>query len=165
VLWRDASLAYAREHARNVPAVIAARLGRVMGIYRPGEQLRFEQVADGRRAPVVGIELVGFWFLAVAFVVGLRELRKRQRSVALALASVGAVATGVIIAFGGWRYRAALEGIAIAVAAVGFIGVIEALERRRGERLSWITIAVGGATVVGLIAAVGIAVGLASNVA
>src|SRR5205823_5136204 len=40
--YRHRGLTYARNHARRLPVVIAARLGRVWDVYRPFQQVRYE---------------------------------------------------------------------------------------------------------------------------
>ena len=125
---RRTSLDFIRHHLGQLPVVIAAREGRVFGLFRPGQQMRFD---TGRGTPhrYVQIGFFVFWALEVLAVVGIVALRRRKIPLYPILAFVASVVIVVAVSLGVTRFRAAAEVSIALLAAVGIDAVLHRLSR------------------------------------
>jgi 4-amino-4-deoxy-L-arabinose transferase-like glycosyltransferase len=120
---RDEGLRYAREHAGRVPLVVAVRQLRVLGLFHPLSQARFEAV-EGRSYGWQIFAWICWLPVLVLGTVGLLVLARRDpRAWPLAAVALSVVAT-VAISYGNQRFRTAGEpamllGAAYAAAALG----------------------------------------------
>ncbi len=128
--YRSRGLRYAREHAGRVPVVVAARLGRLLDVYRPNQGVFFA-ATEGRdpRASRVGIG--AFWLLAPLAVAGAVLLRRRGETLAILLAPVVLVALVAAAVYGSARLRVSAEPSLVVLAAVTLDAV---LRTRRAAR-------------------------------
>lgn len=128
--YRARAGSYIREHPGRWPVVVAARVGRTLGVYQPFRQARLESTRETRELPVllaagattyatIGLAAVAFW----------RPPRSRKHLLPL-LAPLAAGLAGAAITFGTTRYRSAGEVGLTVLAAVG----IDALLRLRAQR-------------------------------
>ena len=121
--WRD----YMLDNIEHVPKVIAARLGRVLGLYRPFQQMSLDHFPEGRDRHVV----YGAWAMYAALiplsVAGGRVLRRRGRLLALMLLPIPAALFTVAITFGNTRYRIAAEPAMILLGSIGIVVVARGL--------------------------------------
>lgn len=109
-------LDYIFEHKGRVPVVVAARVGRMWGLFRPGQQVQIDAVAEGRGPWVARAGLVTFYEFAAVGAVGLWMLRRRRVPI-LPLVSMAVLVTVVAAsAIPVTRYRTPLE-VALAVLA------------------------------------------------
>ena len=114
---RDLGISYARENAERLPVVVAARLGRTIGVFHLSESVDFDRTIGAEPT----FQKAGFavnWVLLVLSAIGAMVLvHRRSRRVLLVLASGPAVAisTAVLI-YGATRIRVSAEP-AIAVGA------------------------------------------------
>lgn len=107
---------YMKAHAGRLPVVLAARLGRAFGLYRPIEQLQLDAQLESRPFHWAEVGLYGYYALTAAAVGGAVILRRRRVSL-LPLLAVGAtVVVSVLMTFGDTRYRSTWE-ISLAVLA------------------------------------------------
>jgi hypothetical protein len=126
--WRRQGLHYLRVHVDRLPAVVAARLGRTLGIYRAS--------TFGLEGRDEGVQAIGsvVWLAALAplAVVG-AVLLARRRSLHLALVGAPIVASLVVtvVGFGALRFRHPMELMAVVLAGVA-LGT--ALDRWRASR-------------------------------
>ena len=140
-LWRADALAYVGGHLDEVPVVLAMRWGRTFALYRPLQQLDFDQFAEGKEAPVAGAAMTGFWLLAASAVAGGWSIRRRRAELWMLVSPIGCVLVATALAFGSARYRAPAEGVVVVLAALG----VERLIRSTGvsRRLpAWTPVAV-----------------------
>jgi hypothetical protein len=101
--WKTTGIDYAKDHAGRVPVVVAARIGRTWGFYRP----------LGTR-----LEEVVAWILLALAVAGLVILRRRRVPVAILLLPAAVVTIAAVLSFGWLRYRFAADLAFLVFAAV-----------------------------------------------
>ena len=124
-------LDYIEGHRGRVPVVVAARVGRMWGLFRPAQQLRIDAVGEGRGVWVPRVALVAFYELVAVGVVGLVWLRRRGALILPLLAMPILVTVVAAIAIPVTRYRMPVE-VALCVLA----GVVVDEVLRRGRRRS-----------------------------
>jgi 4-amino-4-deoxy-L-arabinose transferase-like glycosyltransferase len=130
VAYRRAAFEYVRSHLSRVPAVVGARVGRVVGLYDVEHQLEIDELTNVREAGVARATLFGFYALALLSIPGVLILRRRGRPVLPLLAVVGITLVTVAITYGNTRFRTTAD-IALAVlAAVTVDAVIRRLRPR-----------------------------------
>ncbi|MBM3662109.1 MAG: hypothetical protein FJW94_04335 [Actinobacteria bacterium] len=115
--------AYMAEHAGELPRVVAARVGRLWHLFRPGQSLGLDGFVEGRSGGQPGSSfwpvreaLWSYFVLAPLSLAGLWILHRRQRAVYPLLAQPVLATVVAATTFGITRYRAGAE-ITIAVAA------------------------------------------------
>jgi 4-amino-4-deoxy-L-arabinose transferase-like glycosyltransferase len=101
-VWR----AYARDHLGRVPAVAAARVGRLWGLFRPVQQVDLETtIVGGPERRPTWAAFVMTWILLALAPLGAWRLRQRGRPIFPLLAPIIAVSAGAALTFGQLRYR------------------------------------------------------------
>jgi 4-amino-4-deoxy-L-arabinose transferase-like glycosyltransferase len=128
--WRRLALDYMREHAREVPGVVAARIGRTWHVYRPGQQLHLD-VLEGHELWVSKLALAQYAALMPLAVAGAVVLRRRRVPVAPFACLAVIVTIAVAITFGNTRYRAPAEVAIAGLAAVAVDAAVARLGARR----------------------------------
>lgn len=129
---RQQGLRYMADHADRVPLVVAARVGRVWGAYKPMAMLE-EYQAEGKPlwASVPG--WVASWVLVPFAVYGAVVLRRRSMTI-IPLVGVVLIVTVVAAAFYGLlRNRVPAEVVLVLLAAVGINAVLERFWTRQGK--------------------------------
>ncbi|MCC5953518.1 MAG: glycosyltransferase family 39 protein [Acidimicrobiia bacterium] len=114
----EAALTYTRENVRRLPVVVAARVGRMWDVYRPGESVQFNAVVEGRGQ---GPSQWGQWayFALVPFALGgLVLLFRRGVPISPLVAVPAAVTVTAALTFGITRYRAPADAVLVVAAAV-----------------------------------------------
>ncbi len=117
---RAEGLSYLTDHAGEVPGVVAARLGRTVGLYRFDQQAGFAAV-EGRNPARERQGTRMFQLLAVIALAGLAAGGWRRRERLLPLAVLGAVLVTVVITYGNPRFRAAAEPAVVVLAVVAVV--------------------------------------------
>jgi hypothetical protein len=115
----DAATDYIKDHLSRVPAVVLARYGRVLYVFRPEKVVRDDNYFEGRDLWVAQSGRWTFYVLAIFGVIGayaMRKLRIPRYPLAAAFVTVLAAVT---LAFGNPRYRAASETVLCLFAAMG----------------------------------------------
>jgi hypothetical protein len=74
VAYRARGLRYAHEHAGRVPVVVAARVGRLLDVYRPWDQGVFFNGTEGRDPRASRAALVMYWALLPFGIAGTRPI-------------------------------------------------------------------------------------------
>jgi 4-amino-4-deoxy-L-arabinose transferase-like glycosyltransferase len=106
---------YAQNHAGRLPLVVAARVGRVLGLYRP---LQTAEDNEGRRRVVQLAGVITFYPLAALALAGALALRRRRRELALLLAPALMALAVAACVHGSVRLRHAAEIGIVLLAAV-----------------------------------------------
>lgn len=109
---------YARDNLHELPRVAAARVGRLWGVYRPGDQLAFD-VVEGRNR---GWQTVGqylHWILLPFVAFGAVQLARTRREWWIILAPLLAVTVNAMAFYGSTRMRVAAEPSLALLAALG----------------------------------------------
>jgi 4-amino-4-deoxy-L-arabinose transferase-like glycosyltransferase len=108
---------YARNHASRVPAVMAARVGRVWGVFRPAQTIDLDSYGrwshDDSR-----LMLYSFYGVALAGIVGMFVLRRREITIVPFVAAIIAVTVGASLFYGIIRFRVPGDVAAVVLAAV-----------------------------------------------
>ena len=135
---RSEGLGYMNEHKGELPAVMAARLGRTVGLYQFTQQRNFA-AAEGRNPVWDGRGTRSFQLLGLVAIVGLvissiRRTRTWERW--LLVIPPAAVFIIVALTYGNPRFRAAAEPAVVVLAALGTFDIVDAL-RRSGDRLGF----------------------------
>jgi len=117
---------YIKDHLTRVPVVVLARWGRILGVYRPMQEVdaehRFFELERW-----AGILLTGtFWIAAALSVVGVVAMRRRRERVWPLLAFPTIVMISVAITFAQTRYRAPAEVPLVLLGAVGIDFILRA---------------------------------------
>jgi 4-amino-4-deoxy-L-arabinose transferase-like glycosyltransferase len=131
---RDKAVRYIRAHKGRLPVVIAARLGRVWGVFRPSQQPHYDTV-EGRDYHVAVWGLRTYWFLLPFAIAGgvILGRRRRDGTLLVLLAPVVMVIFTAVTTYGTTRFRIGAEPTIVLLAAVAADAVVRAL-RSRGDR-------------------------------
>jgi len=123
---RKQAIDYLKDHKSRIPIVMAARVGRVFDVYRPFQNVEFNQFFERRGDVTSWAILIAYWSLAPFAIGGLVVLRKRRTPIFPFVAILVATTFTVAMSFGITRYRAPVDAIIPVLAAIG----IAALWRR-----------------------------------
>lgn len=117
VVARDRGLRYMGDHKERVPAVLAARVGRVWELYRPWENAAFTQF-EGRPLWGARAGLVSYWVLAALAIPGFFFVHRRRLSIIPLIAQIILVTGIAAFAYGSVRFRLPAEVVIVALAAL-----------------------------------------------
>lgn len=119
---------YMLDHIEDLPRVVAARIGRMWGLYRPGESVLLDGLGEGRTGgvPGQGLEPVraalwSYFVLAPLAIVGGVLMRKRQVPIHPFVAQFAMATFTAAITFGITRYRAGAEVAIVLMAAFALV--------------------------------------------
>ena len=123
---RTAAFDYIGDHLGRVPTVVAARVGRVWGVFRPVQTVEFSEV-EGRPAAAGYAGLVMYWVLVPFAIAGVVVLRRQRRLLWPLLVPFGIVTLVAALSYGIIRFRVPAEPSLVVLAAVA----LDARWRRR----------------------------------
>jgi 4-amino-4-deoxy-L-arabinose transferase-like glycosyltransferase len=131
-VYRHAAIDYISKHRGRVPAVIAARIGAVFGVYKPARQITIDSFIEGRGSVPAHWGMYTFYVLGLLSIAGAVVLRRR-RSVPLfpLLVPPVIVLLTVISLYTSTRFRTPAEVSIVVLAAVALDGWWNALAARR----------------------------------
>ncbi|MCX7620552.1 MAG: glycosyltransferase family 39 protein [Acidimicrobiales bacterium] len=131
---RDKALEYIRAHPGRTPVVVAARIGRMWGLYRITQNIDVDAVIEVRpRTPTV----IGVWMYFALWpvaLVGLIALRKRRIPISPFLAIFFMTTVVAAISFALTRYRVPSDEALVVLGAVGIEEIIRLARRSRRSR-------------------------------
>jgi 4-amino-4-deoxy-L-arabinose transferase-like glycosyltransferase len=131
--WSEVGLDYFQGHVTELPTVVAARLGRVLGVYAPG-QTNDEAVREGVPEKVAWAAYASFFVFVALGVWGAVVLRRRRVPIYPLLGAIAVVVVATAAFYGLFRYRLAAD---LALVVLAGIGVDELwgrlVARRRGS--------------------------------
>jgi len=104
----DSWTTYGADHIERVPLVLAARVGRVWGLFRPTQQVAFESYFGAER-PATWAAFGMSWVLLALAPLGALRLRRVGAPIFPLLAPIIAMTLAVALTFGQLRYRAPAE--------------------------------------------------------
>jgi 4-amino-4-deoxy-L-arabinose transferase-like glycosyltransferase len=129
---RKLAFDYISDHPRRAVVVAAARVGRVLGIYRVQQQMDFDVFFERRGRWPTRVGTVMWYAFAGLSVVALVVMRRRGRPISPPIAIFVGVVFTTAIAIGITRYRIALDVTVTVLAGVGIDALWRALAARRG---------------------------------
>lgn len=140
--YRSRGLRYIRHHAGRLPVVLAARMGRMLEVYRP-DQSAFFQATEGKSGRVAQWGIRAFWVLALLAIAGFVLLRRRGAPL-WPLGSLLVLALLVTLTvYGSTRLRTMAEPALVVLAAVAVDAAVSRVRsgsagawRRPGSRLA-----------------------------
>ena len=124
--YRTRAFDYMRAHAGRVPVVVAARIARTWGLYRPVDMVGYE-VNENKERWVACAGLISFYPVFVAAIAGAVVLLRRRKRFALWIVCVPLVTTTIVVALasGQVRHRAVAEPSLILLAAIAGCAALE----------------------------------------
>lgn len=124
-LQRRVALNYLKSHKGRLPVVMAAREGRLWGVYHPGRMIDFNQ-GEGRERWASLLGVLTYWLLWPATIVGTVMVRRTNRPVSPLIATFAYAAVVAALFYGIFRFRlpadvamTVLGGIALARLPLG----------------------------------------------
>ncbi len=121
--YRELAFTYMRHNRAELPKVVAAREGRLWGVFRPGQQNIADHFIE-RRGSLALVEWTQriYWVLGALALVGIWRFRVEGIRLYPLLAEVGITALATAVTFGNTRYRAGVEVciVLLATAALRF---------------------------------------------
>ena len=139
-VYRDVALDFIGDHTRDLPRVVAARVGRVWGVFSP-EQMVFFNTGEGRERPASWAGILSWWVVAPLSVGGALVLRRRRVALWPLLSTAVAVTVTAMLFYGITRFRVPYEVAAVVLSGVALDAALvrsrragEAWERSAAER-------------------------------
>jgi 4-amino-4-deoxy-L-arabinose transferase-like glycosyltransferase len=117
-IYRQRAIDYVEQGRKGrFVTVLAARVGRDWGLFRPGDMLAWN-AAEGRPRWVTGLGMAFYYPLLVAAVGGIVVLRRRRTRQWPLLMPPIVVSVGAVLAYGQTRFRVPAEPTIVVLAAV-----------------------------------------------
>jgi 4-amino-4-deoxy-L-arabinose transferase-like glycosyltransferase len=129
---RHQAIEYMKDHITRLPVVVLARVGRMWGLFKPGQTTFFDWSIEGRGRAPSWIGLFAFYLLIPFAVGGLVGLRRRRITILPLLAAPVILTIAAAATFGVTRYRAPAEVSIVVAAAVGIVATARWLRSRGG---------------------------------
>jgi 4-amino-4-deoxy-L-arabinose transferase-like glycosyltransferase len=136
--YQKIARSYIRDHKGDLPRVVAARVGRLWGVYQIDQGLRLDGFIEGRSGGPPGSSLVwvraalySYYVLALLAVAGAVVAWRRRIPLSPLVAQVLLATFTAATTFGVTRYRAGAEIAIVVLAAIALDRVVAAL--RPGE--------------------------------
>jgi 4-amino-4-deoxy-L-arabinose transferase-like glycosyltransferase len=128
---RKQAIQYTKDHIQRLPLVVAARVGRLWGLFKPGQTTMLDWWIEGRGRAPSWIGLFMYYALWPFAIGGLVVMRRRKIPI-LPIVAIAVIATfAAAITFGVTRYRAPAEVALVLAAAVGAGALWDRRRRRR----------------------------------
>ncbi len=133
-MLRREGVEFARDHPDRWPAVVAARVGRLTGLYRPIQELDFAST-EGRHRPVQLAGTVLDYVVFAGAIAGFVLLVARRTRVAPLVAPILGVLVSAIVAYGSTRFRLAAAPVLIVTASVAGVALYDRVSAHRVEAI------------------------------
>lgn len=131
--WRERGLRFARDHAGELPKVVAARVGRTWSIYGVREQVNLNSFLRGSPAWIEWLTVAGFAITAALALAGAAVLRRRSGPLWILFAPAVVVTVTSAVGYGTPRFRQAAEVSIVLLAGVALSAAMSILRERRGS--------------------------------
>lgn len=132
---RRRALEFMRDNKGRVPVVMAARVGRTFGFFRPFQQMRLE-TERGTSEWVIRVGFWAYWALLLPAFAGVVSARRREIPTWPLLVFPLVVVLSVLLTIGAVRYRAPAEIPLVILSAVGLDAAAGAWWQRGAPRYS-----------------------------
>jgi peptidoglycan/LPS O-acetylase OafA/YrhL/4-amino-4-deoxy-L-arabinose transferase-like glycosyltransferase len=127
--WRDKGIDYAMSHKSRWPVVVAARIGRVLEVYKPAQGARILSI-EGRPLGWTQLGQVMWWAMLPLAAVGGWMLRRRGRWAWPLWSQVVMVMAVTVVVYGHVRFRPPMDLAVIVFAAVALSAALRAVAGR-----------------------------------
>ena len=114
-----------------MPVVVAARVGRISGLYEPLGEAQLDVYLETSEQWVSDAGLTAYYLMAATAIAGAVVLRRRRETLLPLLAPVVTVIVTVALFYAATRFRATAEGALCLLAAVAIDAAFDAVARRR----------------------------------
>ena len=114
----EGTLDYMGDHLDRIPFVVAARIGRIVGVYEPIQQMDIDSYVELFPRGVMVAANISYWLLVPFAIAGVVVLRRREVPIYILLSIPVTVLVTVIVIYASMRFRAAAEGPMCLAAAV-----------------------------------------------
>lgn len=131
-LLRAAAWKYVSGHASRAPVVVAARVGRIWGVFNPFQTRMFDE-QEGRGKWPTWIGMMLFYPLALLALVGFRRVRRRELPVLPFVAFALVVTITAALFYGSMHFRVPAEVAIVVLAAVGIDAIVTDRRRETAE--------------------------------
>jgi hypothetical protein len=125
VAHRDKATTFIEDNLDRTPVVVAARVGRMWGVFRPGQAVNFDILFERRGVWPSRLGAAGYYLLLPLAVGGLVAVRRAGVTLVPFLGPVAMVTWTAAITFGVTRYRVAAEVVLVTLAAVALEVVVQ----------------------------------------
>lgn len=126
--YRDMGLRYIKSHLNEVPSVVAARVGRIWGVYRPIQSVTFS-TGEGRPLWAAKAGLFVYWGLLPLALFGAWLTFKRRVTLIPLVAQIVLVTFTAATVYATTRFALPGDVAVIVLAAVGIDGIVVRLRR------------------------------------
>lgn len=126
--YRRMGLRYIRSNLDRVPAVVAARVGRIWGVYRPIQSVTFS-TGEGRPLWAAKSGLFVYWALVPPAVLGAWLMFRRRVTLIPLVAQIVLVTFTAATVYATTRFALPGDFAVIVLAAVGIDGIVVRLRR------------------------------------
>ncbi|MBK9178114.1 MAG: glycosyltransferase family 39 protein [Acidimicrobiales bacterium] len=123
---RRQGLTYARDHASRLPVVVAARVGRLWDVFRPGQGIRFDTFFERRGLWTSRAGLAMYYVLVPVAGYGLYVLHRRGVTIVPFVALLAVATLTAAVSFGITRYRVPGDVALVVLAGVGVDAFVRA---------------------------------------
>jgi hypothetical protein len=127
---REYALDYIDAHTSRIPVVVAARVGRLWDVFKPGQTTMLDWWIEGRGRAPSWMSLGVFYALVPFAVAGLVLMRKRKIAILPVVAPMVIATLAAATTFGITRYRAPSEIGLVLAAAIGVVAAWSWLRTR-----------------------------------
>lgn len=129
---RRRGIEFISDHLSSVPKVMAARVLRTFGLFRPSQQIELDAL-EGRPEQWQRIGTIFEWVLYPFAVAGLVLLVRRRAPAWPLIAALISVIVGSALTYGSQRFRIGAEPTILIGAAVGLVAVVQRAPRSSGS--------------------------------
>ncbi len=133
LIARDQATAYIADHRSRLPVVMAARVGRMWDVFRPAQNVRFNDTLEGRGERASQAGLVMYYLLLPLAVVGAVALHRRRITLIPLVAPMLLITVTAALAFGTTRYRIPADVALVVLAGVGVAALVARLRPATGQ--------------------------------
>ena len=117
-VFRHDALAYLGDHTSRLPVVVAARLGRITGLFRPAQQMHLDIYLENTTDWVAQAGTLSFYAVAALAIVGGVIARRRRVALSPLLAPIVVALLASALFYAATRFRASAEPSLCLLAAV-----------------------------------------------
>jgi hypothetical protein len=130
IAFRKQAETFIRQHKKELPGEIVARVGRVWAFYRVNQQLTLDTI-EQRERPASRVGLGMFYVLAAGAIPGAISLARRRKPLSPLFGPMITVTISAAVFYGTTRFRAAAEPSMVLLGTAGYAYLWSRLRGRR----------------------------------